>query len=280
MLKIDAHQHFWTYNPAVHNWISEEMAAIRRDFLPQDLEPVLRRHGFDGTVLVQAEETPAETAFLLNQALHHDFIKGVVAWVDLRAQDLEAQLHLLKQQPRLKGFRDILQGPAAPARMLEPAFMRGLALLNRHGFTYDLLVYAHQLPQVRELVGRLPNQPFVLDHLAKPAIKKRDHADWKKQIRSLAAHEHVCCKVSGMVTEADWHYWQPEDIRPYLDTVVEAFGPHRLLYGSDWPVCLVAASYGQVLGLVQDYFAAFSTHEQELIFGGNAVSFYKLVHSR
>lgn len=276
MLKIDAHQHFWSYHPLAHAWIGEDMAALRRDFQPRDLQPVLHQHGFQGSILVQVEETPAETALLLDQARRHDFIKGVVGWVDLRARDLEAQLDLLHLEPRLKGFRDILQGPVQPARMLEPAFIRGLGQLRRYGFSYDLLVYAPQLPQVSKLVHHFPDQPFVLDHLGKPEIKNQDHAGWQRQIKSLAEQENVCCKISGLVTEADWQHWRPADFRPYLDTVVEAFGPQRLLYGSDWPVCLVAASYPQVLSLVQDYFASFSTHEQELIFGGNASRFYRL----
>ncbi|MGV3504851.1 MAG: amidohydrolase family protein [Adhaeribacter sp.] len=276
MLKIDAHQHFWLYDQTRHAWITPEMAALQRDFLPPHLEPHLARHGLQGTVLVQVEETPAENAFLLQQARAHDFIKGVVGWVNLQAQDLEAQLEGLQQVPKLKGFRDILQGPAAPARMLEPDFIRGLKKLNRYGFTYDLLVYARQLEQVRELVQQLPEQPFVLDHLAKPNIKSGDLADWKKQIRLLATHQNLSCKVSGLVTEADWQHWKAADFRSCLDTVVEAFGPGRLLYGSDWPVCLLAGSYSRVLGLVQDYFTSFSAREQEQIFGGNAVEFYKL----
>lgn len=276
MLKIDSHQHFWFYDPARHDWITTEMAALRRNFLPPDLEPLLARHGFQGTVLVQAEQSPAENAFLLQLARDHDFIKGVVGWVDLLARDLTAQLEVLCQEPKLKGFRDILQGDPAPARMLEPDFIKGLKQLNRFGFTYDLLVYAPQLPQVLELVQQVPDQPFVVDHLAKPDIKNQNFADWEKHIRRLAAHPNVCCKVSGLVTEADWQQWQPADFRPFLDTVVDAFGPRRLLYGSDWPVCLLAGTYSRVLGLIQDYFAAFSSQEQEQIFGGNASRFYKL----
>lgn len=276
MQKIDAHQHFWHFDPVRDSWITEEMAVIRRDFLPQDLEPVLQQHGFDGCVVVQADPSPAENLFQLANARNHDFIKGVVGWVDLWDKDVADQLANLKQYPKLKGFRAILQGAADPALMLQPAFQRGLRQLARFGYTYDILIYANQLRYIPELVAAFPDQPFVVDHLAKPEIKKGDIAGWRREIQAVAAHENVSCKVSGLVTEADWHHWQPADFRPYLDTVVDAFGPERLLYGSDWPVCLVAASYTQMLNLVQDYFAGFSPAEQDLIFGGNAVKFYGL----
>ena len=276
MLKIDAHQHFWSYNPLVHAWIGEDMAALRRDFLPRDLAPILRQHGIQGTVLVQAEETPAETAWLLEQARSHDFIKGVVGWVDLWAEDVAEQLAALQHYPKLKGFRAILQGAADPALMLQPAFKRGLSQLRPFGYTYDILIYANQLQYLPELVAAFPDQPFVVDHLAKPDIKNQDIARWRREITALAAHENVYCKVSGLVTEADWCNWQQADFRPYLDTIVAAFGTDRLLYGSDWPVCLLAGSYTQVLDLVQNYFAAFSQQEQNQIFGGNAVKFYNL----
>jgi L-fuconolactonase len=276
MLKIDAHQHFWQFDPGRDNWITDEMAVIRRDFLPQDLQPVLQQHGFDGCVAVQADASAAENVFLLEQAQVHDFIKGVVGWLDLRAADVADQLAALQQHPKLKGFREILQGAADPALMLQPAFKRGLGQLRRFGYTYDILIYANQLQYLPSFVGSFPDQPFVVDHLAKPAIKNQDITDWRREIQALAAHENVYCKVSGLVTEADWRHWQPADFRPYLDAVVAAFGPERLLYGSDWPVCLVAASYTQTLTLVLDYFASFSPAEQNLIFGGNAVKFYNL----
>jgi L-fuconolactonase len=276
MLKIDAHQHFWHFDPVRDSWITQDMSVIRRDFLPQDLGPVLQQHGFDGCVAVQADQSPAENMFLLANASGHDFIKGVVGWVDLWAEDVAGQLEALQPYPKLKGFRAILQGAADPALMLQPAFQRGLGQLRRYGYTYDILIYANQLPYIPELVGAFPDQPFVVDHLAKPGIKSRDITDWRREIQAVAAHENVFCKVSGLVTEADWRHWQPADFRPYLDAVVAAFGPERLMYGSDWPVCLVAASYSQMLRLVQDYFAAFSPAEQDLIFGGNAVKFYGL----
>jgi L-fuconolactonase len=276
MLKIDAHQHFWLFDPVRDSWIKEEMAVIRRDFLPQDLAPVLQQHGFDGCVAVQADQSPAENLFLLAQARDNDFVKGVVGWVDLWAKDVEAQLEGLIQYPKLKGFRAILQGAADPALMLQPAFKRGLRHLGRFGYTYDILIYANQLRYIPELVGAFPDQPFVLDHLAKPAIKRQEIADWRREIQAVAAHDNVYCKVSGLVTEADWQHWQPADFRPYLDTVVEAFGTDRLLYGSDWPVCLVAASYTRMLNLVRDYFAPFSPAEQDRIFGLNAIEFYNL----
>ena len=276
MVKIDAHQHFWQYDPIRDSWITEEMAVIRRDFLPDDLQPLLEQHGFDGCVVVQSDQSPAENRFQLGHAQAHDFIKGVVGWVDLWAEDVAEQLAALQQYPKLKGFRAILQGAADPALMLQPAFKRGIGQLRPFGYTYDILIYANQLQYLPELVAAFPDQPFVVDHLAKPDIKNQDIARWRREITALAAHENVYCKVSGLVTEADWRNWKKADFRPYLDTIVAAFGTDRLLYGSDWPVCLLAGSYTQVLDLVQNYFAAFSQQEQNQIFGGNAVKFYNL----
>jgi L-fuconolactonase len=276
MIKIDAHQHFWQFDPVRDSWIKEDMEVIRRDFLPEDLQPVLEQHGIGGCVAVQADESPAETAFLLGHAHKHDFIKGVVGWVDLGAEDISDQLAAGKQYPKLKGFRAILQGAANPALMLQPAFKHGIGQLRSFGYTYDILIFANQLKYLPELAGAYPDQLFVVDHLAKPDIKNQDIEVWRRQIQALAAHQNVYCKVSGLVTEASWQHWQPADFRPFLDVVVSAFGPARLMYGSDWPVCLVAASYGQVLALAQDYFASFSPGEQALIFGGTALKFYNL----
>jgi L-fuconolactonase len=252
------------------------MQAIRRDFLPADLQPVLQQHGFDGCVAVQADQSEAETDFLLKLASKHPFIKGVVGWVDLQAPNLRERLAHYKKSGLMKGFRHVLQGEADRALMLKPAFRNGIAALQEFGFTYDILIFPDQIAFSTQLVAQFPGQPFVLDHLAKPYIKKGKITEWKKDIWALSRHANVYCKVSGMVTEADWNKWKPYEFRPYLDVVVEAFGVGRLLYGSDWPVCNVAGGYDAMLGLVQDYFAAFSAAEQEAIFGGNAVRFYKI----
>jgi L-fuconolactonase len=276
MPKIDAHQHFWKYNPWRESWITDDMKVIQRDFLPEDLQPLLHQHGFDGCVLVQSAQPEEENAFLLEQAGKHDFVKGVVGWVDFLADDVEEKLAHYRQFEKLKGFRYILQDNPDPALMLRPEFKRGVGKLARYGYTYDVLIYPNQLDYSREFVAAFTDQPFVIDHLAKPDIKNKGLTSWQQSIKAFTEYENVYCKVSGMVTEADWKNWKKEDFRPYLDTIVETFGTSRLLFGSDWPVCLVAASYAEMLGIVEDYFSAFSKEEQAAIFGGNAATFYNL----
>jgi len=276
MLRVDAHQHFWQFDPVRDSWITEDMAVIQRDFGPEDLQPVLAQHGFDGCVLVQSAQPEHENEFLLGQAAKHDFIKGVVGWVDFFSESLEEQLARYSQVAKLKGFRYVLQGEADRALMLRPAFMRGIQKLQEFGFTYDVLIFPDQLQYIEPFVAAFPEQPFVIDHMAKPYIKDGKLDTWARDIKAVAKHGNVCCKVSGMVTEADWKSWKPEDLAPYIAVVVEAFGTDRLMYGSDWPVCLVAAAYQEVLGVVQDYFSAFSKEEQAAVFGGNAAKFYHL----
>jgi len=253
------------------------MQRIRRDFLPQDLQPILQANGIDGCVAVQADQSLEETDFLLELAKQNDFVKGVVGWIDLRHPDIEQQLQSYKRFPRLKGFRHVLQGEPDRALMLRPSFKRGIAALAKNNYTYDILIYPDQLGYTKDFVAAFPDQPFVLDHIAKPHIKDRYITDeWKDAIHAVAAFPNLYCKISGIVTEADWYNWKPEHFTVYLDAVVEAFGTDRILYGSDWPVCLVAASYEQVINIVKDYFAAFSKDEQAAFFGGNAIKFYKL----
>ncbi|HEV3327445.1 MAG TPA: amidohydrolase family protein [Puia sp.] len=277
VLKIDAHQHFWKYDPVRHGWISDEMWAIRRDFLPAELEGVLREAGIDGCVTVQVDQTEEENETLLNYAAANDFIKGVVGWVDLQHSEVEERLAAYRSESKMKGFRHILQSERDRALMLKPAFKRGIGLLGKFGYTYDILIYPDQLGYASELVAAFPDQPFIIDHIAKPYIKDRYITEeWKDAIRAVAAYGNTWCKISGMVTEADWKHWKPEHFEPYLDTVLEAFGPGRVLYGSDWPVCLVAATYPQVLQIVRDYFSRLSADEQAAFFGGNAVKFYHL----
>lgn len=274
---IDAHQHFWKFDPIRDGWITDEMKVIQRDFLPADLQPILQENGVDGCIAVQADQSPEENEYLLAHAEKHDFIKGVVGWVDLRATDIAEQLQRFKKHPKLKGFRHVLQGETDRALMLRPSFKRGIAELNNYGYTYDILIYPDQLGYTKEFVAGFPDQPFIIDHIAKPHIKHRYITDeWRDAIHAVGAYPNCYCKISGMVTEADWYDWKPEHFRVYLDTVVEAFGTQRILYGSDWPVCLVAASYKQVIDIVKDYFANFSTDEQAAFFGGNAIKFYKL----
>jgi len=276
MQKIDSHQHFWQYDPLRHSWISEEMSAIRRDFLPGDLAPLLSQQGIGGAIAVQADQTPAENEFLLRLAAQHDFIKGVVGWIDLQAPDIEAQLQHMQGFPKLKGFRHVLQGETDRQLMLRPAFLNGISKLGKYGFTYDILIFVDQLPYAEELVRRFPDQPFVLDHIAKPNIKGQQIDEWRQGILKLAQYENISCKVSGMVTEADWTGWAPNDFSPYLDTVFNTFGTDRVMYGSDWPVCQVAGTYAQVAELAEYHIQALSASEQALFWGGNAAQFYKI----
>jgi L-fuconolactonase len=275
-MRLDAHQHFWHYNPQRDAWITPDMATLRRDFGPADLQPLLARHGFAGCVAVQAAQSAAETEWLLALAAAHPFIRGVVGWVDLQAPDVAERLAYFRQFGALKGFRHGLQGEADRALLLTPVFRRGIAALGAAGFTYDLLILPDQLGYARQLAADFPHQSFVLDHLAKPPIKAQQIGDWDRDVRALAALPNVCCKVSGLVTEAHWQTWQPRDFRPYLDVVFEAFGPARVLFGSDWPVCNVAGGYGAVVGLAQEYLAGFSATEQAAFWGGNAARFYSL----
>jgi L-fuconolactonase len=275
-MRIDAHQHFWHYDSQRDAWITPEMAAIRRDFGPADLQPLLAQHGFDGCVAVQASQSESETEWLLAHAAAHPFIKGVVGWVDLQAPDIAERLASLRQFELLKGFRHMLQGEADRALLLTPAFRRGIAALGPLGYTYDLLILPDQLDYARQLATDFPEQPFILDHLAKPPIKTQEIGDWARDVRALAALGNTWCKVSGLVTAADWQAWQPQDFRPYLDVVFEAFGTERVVFGSDWPVCNVAGGYRAVVGLAHAYLAAFSAAEQAGFWGGNAARFYSL----
>ncbi len=276
MPRIDAHQHFWEYDAVRDSWITDEMTAIRRDFLPADLGPVLDKNNFDGCIVVQSDQSEQHNEWLLSLAVQAPFIKGIVGWVDLQAADIQERLAYYRRFPAIKGFRHILQGEEDRALMLRPAFTNGIAALGEQGYTYDILIFPDQLVFAAELVARFPDQLFVVDHIAKPYIRDRQIDGWEADIRALAAHPNVYCKVSGMVTEADYQHWKKAHFTPYLDVVTEAFGTQRLMYGSDWPVCLVAASYASMLSIVEDYYSHFSSDEQEAIFGGNAASFYKI----
>ena len=272
---IDSHQHFWNYDATRHDWINEEMRAIRKDFLPEQLAPILKENNVDGCVSVQVDQTTEETDFLLALAKEHSFIQGVVGWVDLRASNLEDTLENYRDAKALKGFRHIIQGQAA-GFMLQPNLIQGLKKLATRNYTYDLLIYAHQLKEANELIKQVTELPIVIDHVAKPNIKDSEMEDWKKEITALAKYPNVYCKISGMATEANWETWTMADLQPYLDTVVAAFGTERIMFGSDWPVCLVASSYAKWLNGVQKYFNTFSSTEQEAIFAGNVIKFYKL----
>jgi L-fuconolactonase len=276
MIRIDAHQHFWKFDPVRDSWIDDTMTAIKKDFLPEELEPVLKRNNIDGTIVVQSARSESENDFQRLNASNHNFIKGIVGWVDLNRQDIHEVLDEYSTITKIKGFREILQGETDRACMLSKSFKKGISNLKRFGFTYDILVLPDQLNYINEFVRRFPDQPFVLDHIGKPNIAQGDIALWEKQIRELANSENVFCKVSGLVTEANWEHWKPQHFTPYLDTIVENFGAKRIMFGSDWPVCLLAASYEGTIGIVADYFKDFSKDEQAMFFGGNAVKFYNV----
>jgi L-fuconolactonase len=273
---IDAHQHFWIYDPREYQWIDETMTPLRRDFLPANLQDELEQEGFQGSVAVQARQSLQETRWLLELAAQSPFILGVVGWVELRSPQAGAHLKQLAQNPKLVGIRHIVQSEPDDRFLLQPDFLRGISLLAEFDLTYDILIYPKHLTVAAEFVRRFPEQRFVLDHLAKPEIKSGTINVWKKGIAELAAYPNVYCKLSGLVTEADWNRWKPEDMRPYLDVAFEYFGANRLMIGSDWPVCTLAGSYSRVLGLVKDYLREHSELEREAILGGNAKRFWRL----
>ena len=276
MSRIDAHQHFWKYNPQDYGWIGPEMAVLKADHLPEDLAPLLSSAGIHGTVAVQARQTLEETAWLLELADRHPLIWGVVGWIDLCGPDLQSQLERFSAYPRFRGVRHVVQDEPDDEFMVRPDFVQGLGALRPFGLTYDILVFPRHLPVACQVVSQFPDQPFVLDHIAKPPIKERQIEPWASDIRNLAAYPNVCCKISGMVTEADWRRWQPADLHPYLDIVFEAFGSRRIMFGSDWPVCTVAGAYADVVGVVLDYVDSLSADEQSAVWGETAQGFYRL----
>jgi L-fuconolactonase len=275
-MRIDAHQHFWIYDPSEYAWIDESMANLRRDFLPDDLKPELDQAGVHGCVAVQARQTLEETNWLLRLASESPFIFGVVGWVDLRSAKLRSDLQGFANQPKLVGVRHIVQSEPDERFLLQPEFLRGVSLLEEYALAYDILIYEKHLPVAVEFVQQFPRQRFVLDHLGKPRVKKKLTHPWAEGIRKLAAFPNVYCKLSGMVTEADWQSWKPDDFAPYLDVAVECFGPDRVMFGSDWPVCTVAGSYLRVRDAIHGYFARFAGDFREKLLGSNAIRFYQL----
>ncbi len=275
-MKIDAHQHFWRYNAARDAWITDEMAVLKRDFLPEQFAEERAANGIDASVAVQVDQSENETGFLLDLARRDARIAGVVGWVDLASPRVAERLEHFSHFEKLRGFRHVAQAEKDDRFLARDDFVKGVAQLRQFGFTYDILVYAKQLPAAIELVARLPEQRFVIGHLAKPQIKAKKIAPWAAQMTEIAQNKNVFCKVSGLVTEADWHKWKAEDFRPYLDVVFDAFGADRLMFGSDWPVCLLAASYRQVKQVIEDYVKGYSEADRGKIFGGNVARFYVL----
>lgn len=276
MLKIDAHQHFWKFDPVRDSWITDEMRLLKKDYLPQDLQPVLNANGFDGCIVVQSDQSLKENSFQLTNSENFDFVKGVVGWTDLQSDSLEERLEYYSQFKKFKGFRHVLQCESQRDFMLRPDFLKGISLLRKYGFTYDILIFPDQLNFVKKLVAAFPDQRFVINHLAKPYIKDKILEKWRTEILALAEHCNVFCKISGMVTEAAWNNWILTDFDPYLDVVIQGFGTERVMFGSDWPVCMLSASYSEVYKITKRYFSSYSIPEQEKIFGGNAIDFYSL----
>jgi L-fuconolactonase len=273
---IDAHQHFWIYNEEQYAWINDDMQAIRRDFLPNHLIETAAPLGISGAVSVQADQSLNETERLLAYAGEYDFIRGVVGWVPLISPDVERVLASLVLHPKLKGVRHVLQDEPDAFFMLRPDFNRGVDTLRRYELAYDILIYERHLPQTIEFVDRHPDQVFVLDHVAKPRVRDAAVTPWRENLRELAHRQNVFCKVSGLVTEANHRSWTEDQLVPYLETVLDIFGPSRLMFGSDWPVCLLAAPYSRWLEIVQNFTARLSTDEQDQIFKGTASTAYRL----
>ena len=272
-MRIDSHQHFWKFDPVRDSWINNSMTKIRKDFLPEDLIGVLAENKIDGCIAVQADQSIEETKFLLDHAAKNSFIKGVVGWVNLSEREVNKTLDYYAKNQFFKGVRHIVQ--AEPKGfMLSENFQNGINKLKDFNLTYDILIYPNQLKEAIELVKKNPDQDFVLDHIAKPLIKNKEIADWSKGILEIGGFKNVYCKLSGLVTEADWKNWSKSDFKDYLELVLNAFGIDRLMFGSDWPVCLLAGNYSQVLNIIEKFIEPLTDEEKRKIMGGNACEFY------
>lgn len=276
MLIIDAHNHFWQYDPMEYPWIGDDISLLKRDFFPEQLKPNLDQYQVNGVIAVQARQSHDENRFLLNLARNNPYVKGIVGWVDLLADDVEESLQLFAQDPKFVGIRHMVQSETDEGFLLRKDFNRGVGFLKQYGLPYDILIHDKQLSVATKFVECFPEQKFVLDHIAKPLIKTGVIDPWAEQIKELAKHPQVLCKISGLVTEADWENWKEADVIPYLDIVFDAFGPDRLMFGSDWPVCLIASDYERVFKLITRYISRFEKEDQEKIMGLNAVKFYNI----
>lgn len=275
-MRVDAHQHFWHYTETDYGWIDDRMRVLRRDFLPDDLAPLLHEHDFDVSVAVQARQLDAETRWLLELAEKSEVVGGVVGWVDLLDEQLEQALSEYSSNSWLKGFRHVLQDEPDDAFMLQPDFVSGVATLAAHDLCYDILVFERQLGSVRSLVAELPEMRLVIDHIAKPEILNDSWQSWADNMAVLAEHAHLHCKLSGMVTEADWQGWTPATFERYIAHVLDCFGADRVMFGSDWPVCTVAASYPQVVNIVKEFVEHRCPDAEDDVFGATAARFYQL----
>lgn len=273
---IDAHHHLWKYKPSEFGWIDDSMSVLKQDYLPADLEPELQLSGISGTVVVQARQSLEETRCLLELADKYPFIKGVVGWLDLRTPDLESQLEEFANYPKMVGVRHVIHDEADDKFMLQAAFMKGIARLEQYGLVYDLLLFPKHLAYAAELVKAFPRQRFVLDHLGKPLIKAGQMEPWKTDIEQLAGNNNVWCKISGMVTEAHHDQWEINDFISYMEVVKNAFGPERIMLGSDWPVCKLAGDYEAVMNIPIIFSRHMKANEQERLLARNAIECYQL----
>jgi L-fuconolactonase len=276
MPKIDAHHHFWRYDPVEYGWIDDAMQVIRRDFLPPNLKATIESAGVEGVISVQARQTVEETQWLLAFAEKLDFIRGVVGWAPLADPGVGEILAQMAQNPKLRSMRHVLQGEPDPLYMLRDDFNRGIGALKPLGLAYDILICERHLPQSIQFVDRHPDQVFIVDHLAKPQVRANKLSPWREGLRELALRPNVYCKISGLATEADYANWTPEQLQPYIETVLEAFSPKRTMFGSDWPVCLVAIEYRRWVDLVESAIQSLPASERERIWSGTAVEAYGL----
>ncbi len=274
--KIDTHQHFWKYDPEQYGWINAQQDAIRRDFLPPDLEQAIQQAGISSVISVEARQIVEETAWLLQLAAEYPFIQGVVGWVPLISPTVQEDLERFAENPKLIAVRHVLEGEPDDNYMLRDDFNRGIDLLEPLNLVYNLLIFERHLPQTLEFVDRHPNQVFVVDHIAKPRIKDELISPWRENLQELAKRENIYCKISGVVTLADYNSWTEAEILPYMEIVLETFGPARLMFGSDWPVCLVAIPYADWLHLVSRFISKLSDEEQQRIWSETATEVYKL----
>jgi len=273
---IDSHHHLWKYDPIEYDWIDDSMKDIRKDFLPENLKTTIQEAGVDGVISVQARQSVEETDWLIGMAHQNEFIKGVVGWLPLVQKDIEEYLEKYADEKKLKGVRHVIQGEPDPEFMLRKDFNHGISLLKKYSLVYDILIVERQLPNTIRFVDQHPEQVFVLDHIAKPLIGRNELSPWKENIQELAKRENMNCKISGMVTEADYQKWTPSQLLPYIEVILEAFGPDRLLFGSDWPVCLVATTYTNWVNLVRKNITSYTETEQAKIMGENALRLYQL----
>jgi len=275
-MRIDSHQHFWRYDSAQYPWIEGDW-PIRKDFLPDDLAPILKHHKIAGTIAVQARQSWEETSWLLELAGQYDWILGVVGWIDLRSESLPQQLEAAAVHKKLVGFRHVVQDETDPEFLLGPPFLQGIRALESQGrFAYDLLIYHHQLASAIRFVERFPSLRIILDHLAKPDLRKLAKQPWADQIRQMGEFSQVACKISGLITEAEWSHWKEDDLLYYLEVVWEAFGPKRLLFGSDWPVMLLSGSYERWLKLLDHWIQSKGLEAADRFWGNNAVHWYQI----